>query len=154
MKKVISIHILLLLFIFMHSYAFSEQTFGPWNAKVKVGDSGITYYPQKKIIVLKAIQKKQKLHKARANNNKSKWGGGIFNGLQGGAFFLIRFFQVVISPQDGPNCRYHPTCSAYGREAVSRHGALVGAFLAGDRIIRCNPYNPPGADPVPREDGE
>ena len=73
----------------------------------------------------------------------------VTNGLQGGGYFLIRFFQVAISPQDGPNCRFKPTCSAYGRQAVERYGAFMGAVLAGERLIRCNPYNPPGHDPLP-----
>ncbi|MBN2041904.1 MAG: membrane protein insertion efficiency factor YidD [Spirochaetes bacterium] len=62
---------------------------------------------------------------------------------------MIRAFQKFISPQDGPNCRFHPTCSRYGKVAVLRYGAFIGALLAGDRIIRCNPFTPPGEDPVP-----
>ena len=62
---------------------------------------------------------------------------------------MIRGFQKFISPQDGPNCRFKPTCSEYGKIAVLKYGALVGAFLAGDRLLRCNPYNAPGDDPVP-----
>ncbi|MDY6933197.1 MAG: membrane protein insertion efficiency factor YidD [Spirochaetota bacterium] len=73
----------------------------------------------------------------------------VYNSPQGGTYFLIRFFQIVISPQDGPSCRFHPTCSNYGRIAILRFGAIIGAMLAGDRIIRCNPYSAPGEDPVP-----
>lgn len=73
----------------------------------------------------------------------------ISNGFQGGAFFLLRFFQTAISPQDGPSCKFIPTCSAYGREAVVRHGAFLGAILAGERLLRCNPYTGHGPDPVP-----
>lgn len=62
---------------------------------------------------------------------------------------LIRFFQKFISPQDGPNCRFRPTCSEYGRRAIIKHGLILGSFLAGERLIRCNPYSPPGKDPVP-----
>jgi hypothetical protein len=75
----------------------------------------------------------------------------VYNGPQGGAFFLIRFFQIVISPQDGPNCRHIPTCSAYGKTAVLKHGAFWGAILAGDRLLRCNPFYPPSKDPVPEK---
>jgi hypothetical protein len=75
----------------------------------------------------------------------------VYNGPQGGAFFLIRFFQIVISPQDGPNCRHIPTCSAYGKDAVLKHGAFWGAILAGDRLLRCNPFYPPSKDPVPEK---
>ncbi|HON15659.1 MAG TPA: membrane protein insertion efficiency factor YidD [Spirochaetota bacterium] len=75
----------------------------------------------------------------------------VYNGPQGGAFFLIRFFQIVMSPQDGPNCRHIPTCSAYGKDAVLKHGAFWGAILAGDRLLRCNPFYPPSKDPVPEK---
>ncbi|MCX7680295.1 MAG: membrane protein insertion efficiency factor YidD [Spirochaetes bacterium] len=75
----------------------------------------------------------------------------LYNSFSATAWFFLRFFQIVISPQDGPNCRFHPTCSRYASEAVQRYGALVGSLLAGDRLIRCNPYNPPGNDPVPNE---
>jgi uncharacterized protein len=74
----------------------------------------------------------------------------VYNGAQGAGFFLVRFFQKVISPQDGPNCRHNPTCSAYGRGAVERHGLVAGGMLAGDRILRCNPFYPPSDDPVPQ----
>lgn len=63
----------------------------------------------------------------------------------------IIFFQQVISPQDGPVCRFHPTCSAYGRTAVARFGAFKGLLLAVDRLVRDNPYNPASEDPVPLE---
>lgn len=73
----------------------------------------------------------------------------VYNGVKGGAWILVRFYQKIISPQDGPKCRFHPVCSAYGREAVEKYGALLGAFLAGDRLLRCNYHNSPGKDPVP-----
>lgn len=73
----------------------------------------------------------------------------VYNGAQGGAYFLLRFFQVVISPQDGANCRHIPTCSAYAKTAVQMHGAFLGSVLAGDRLLRCNPFYPPSRDPVP-----
>ncbi len=75
----------------------------------------------------------------------------VYNGAQGGAYFLVRFFQVVISPQDGANCRHIPTCSAYARTAVQMHGAFLGSVLAGDRLLRCNPFYPPSRDPVPEK---
>ena len=46
-------------------------------------------------------------------------------------------------------CRFHPTCSAYGREAIRRHGLPRGAVLAASRILRCNPFAKGGEDPVP-----
>jgi len=75
----------------------------------------------------------------------------VYSGPQAAGYFLIRFYQLFISPQDGPNCRHQPTCSAYGREAVKAHGILIGAVMAGDRILRCNPYMDPMVDPVPEK---
>ena len=62
---------------------------------------------------------------------------------------LLRFYQYAISPMLGRNCRYHPTCSAYAVEAVERHGALKGGWLALKRVARCHPFKPGGYDPVP-----
>jgi len=62
---------------------------------------------------------------------------------------LIRGYQLVLRPLFGANCRFHPSCSDYAREAVERHGALSGAWLAVKRIARCHPYHPGGYDPVP-----
>ena len=62
---------------------------------------------------------------------------------------LIRFYQWVISPLLGCNCRYLPSCSHYALEAVQRHGALRGAWLAMRRILRCHPWGGQGLDPVP-----
>lgn len=78
-------------------------------------------------------------------------GASVSNGVQGGAFFLLRFFQAFISPQDGANCRHTPTCSSYAKHAVLMHGAFIGSVLAGDRLIRCNPFYPPSEDPVPEK---
>jgi putative membrane protein insertion efficiency factor len=74
----------------------------------------------------------------------------VYNAAQAIGYFFIRMFQVVVSPQDGPNCRFTPTCSEYGRQAVMRYGIIIGGFLAGDRLIRCNPYTIPQHDPVPQ----
>ncbi|MBO1358404.1 membrane protein insertion efficiency factor YidD [Acetobacter sacchari] len=61
----------------------------------------------------------------------------------------MRLWQIVGRPVAGPNCRFHPSCSEYGVEAVQTHGALRGSWLAASRILRCNPWNPGGYDPVP-----
>ena len=65
---------------------------------------------------------------------------------------LIRFYQVVISPIKPPTCRFYPTCSQYGLEAVQRFGALKGGWLAIKRISRCHPFHPGGFDPVPEKE--
>jgi uncharacterized protein len=64
---------------------------------------------------------------------------------------LIRFYQVVISPLKPPTCRFYPTCSHYGLEAVSKHGALKGGWLALIRIMKCHPFHAGGFDYVPDE---
>jgi putative membrane protein insertion efficiency factor len=65
------------------------------------------------------------------------------------ALALIRFYQRFISPLLPPSCRYEPSCSQYGYEAISRYGILQGGWLAVKRIARCQPLFPGGHDPVP-----
>ena len=62
---------------------------------------------------------------------------------------LLRGYRFAISPLYGQVCRYHPSCSAYALEAVTRHGALRGSWLAARRIGRCHPWAAGGYDPVP-----
>jgi putative membrane protein insertion efficiency factor len=62
---------------------------------------------------------------------------------------MLRAYQYAIRPLMGANCRFFPSCSDYAREAVERHGATKGAWLAARRIARCHPYHPGGYDPVP-----
>jgi uncharacterized protein len=64
---------------------------------------------------------------------------------------VIRFYQVVISPIKPPSCRFYPTCSHYGLEAVQRFGALKGGWLTFKRILKCHPFHPGGIDPVPEK---
>ncbi len=61
----------------------------------------------------------------------------------------IRGYQRFISPALPPSCRFTPSCSAYALEALSRHGALRGSWLAARRLVRCHPFNAGGVDPVP-----
>ena len=63
--------------------------------------------------------------------------------------WLIRFYQVAISPYKRPCCKYYPTCSNYALQAVERFGAFRGFWLALFRILRCNPFSHGGYDPVP-----
>jgi uncharacterized protein len=62
---------------------------------------------------------------------------------------LIRGYQLGLSPLLPPSCRFTPSCSQYALEAVSRHGAIKGAWLAARRLARCHPFHPGGFDPVP-----
>jgi putative membrane protein insertion efficiency factor len=62
---------------------------------------------------------------------------------------LIRFYQRAISPQLPPACRFTPSCSAYGAEAVERFGAVRGSWLTVRRLLRCHPFGGQGYDPVP-----
>jgi putative membrane protein insertion efficiency factor len=65
------------------------------------------------------------------------------------ALGLIRFYKRTISPTLPPGCRYLPTCSDYGHEAIDRHGVLKGVALTAWRLLRCNPFSRGGIDPVP-----
>ena len=62
---------------------------------------------------------------------------------------LIRGYQLAISPLLGPRCRFYPSCSHYGIEAIDTHGALRGSWLTVGRICRCHPFHEGGFDPVP-----
>lgn len=61
----------------------------------------------------------------------------------------IKLYQKYISPIKRTKCPYIPTCSQYGLEAIEKHGAFKGFFLAVWRILRCNPFSKGGFDPVP-----
>jgi uncharacterized protein len=61
----------------------------------------------------------------------------------------IRGYQVVVSPALPPSCRFTPSCSQYALEAITRHGAFRGSWLAARRLVRCHPFHPGGFDPVP-----
>jgi putative membrane protein insertion efficiency factor len=62
----------------------------------------------------------------------------------------IRLYQLLISPSLLQNtCRFYPTCSHYAYQAIYKHGAVKGGLLAAWRVLRCNPFNPGGIDPIP-----
>jgi putative membrane protein insertion efficiency factor len=63
--------------------------------------------------------------------------------------FLVRGYQVVLSPLLPATCRFYPSCSAYAVEALERHGAWRGTKLTLRRLARCHPFHPGGYDPVP-----
>ena len=70
------------------------------------------------------------------------------------ASWLVRGYQLLISPWMPPSCRFFPTCSEYSRISYIRHGFLKGTWLTVARILRCNPWNPGGYDPVPPLKGQ
>lgn len=62
---------------------------------------------------------------------------------------LIRIYQMTLSKTLPPNtCRFYPTCSHYGYQAIEKYGAIKGSLLAIWRVLRCNPFNPGGYDPL------
>jgi uncharacterized protein len=65
--------------------------------------------------------------------------------------FLIRCYQVAISPMLGANCRFYPSCSCYTHTAIERFGVLRGTWLGMRRLLRCHPLNAGGFDPVPQK---
>ena len=65
------------------------------------------------------------------------------------ALLAIRLYQLVLSPLFGGQCRYHPCCSAYTREAIDKYGLLKGLSLGCRRLFRCHPFHQGGVDQVP-----
>lgn len=74
---------------------------------------------------------------------------GLARALAWPLVMFVRGYQLFLSPFLPPSCRYTPSCSAYAIEALQRHGALRGGWLALRRIGRCHPFRPGGYDPVP-----
>ncbi|UAL46648.1 membrane protein insertion efficiency factor YidD [Sutcliffiella horikoshii] len=64
---------------------------------------------------------------------------------------IIRFYRKFISPLTPPTCRFYPTCSHYGMEAIGRFGAIKGGWLTIKRILKCHPFHPGGIDHVPEK---
>jgi putative membrane protein insertion efficiency factor len=63
--------------------------------------------------------------------------------------YLLRGYQLFVSPLLGPRCRFYPSCSQYAMEAVQLHGSLRGSLMAVRRLLRCHPWHAGGYDPVP-----
>ncbi len=66
---------------------------------------------------------------------------------------LVWIYQWTLRPFIGAHCRFEPSCSTYAIEALRRHGAWRGTGLAATRVLRCNPWNEGGVDPVPAARG-
>jgi putative membrane protein insertion efficiency factor len=64
---------------------------------------------------------------------------------------LIKAYQYLISPLLGPRCRFYPSCSSYGLEAIRIHGAAKGSYLTLRRLLKCHPFHEGGFDPVPKK---
>lgn len=62
---------------------------------------------------------------------------------------LVQGYRLLLSPWIGSACRFEPSCSRYAMQALERHGAMAGSYLAGARILRCGPWCEGGHDPVP-----
>jgi putative membrane protein insertion efficiency factor len=62
---------------------------------------------------------------------------------------VIHAYQLLLGPMTGGACRFEPSCSVYAAEAIERHGAWRGSWLALRRVVRCHPLAAPGLDPVP-----
>ncbi|HEY7799403.1 MAG TPA: membrane protein insertion efficiency factor YidD [Hyphomonadaceae bacterium] len=65
------------------------------------------------------------------------------------ALALLRAYKLLISPYFAGSCRFLPSCADYAREAIERHGALRGGWLAMRRLAKCHPFGSAGCDPVP-----
>ena len=64
---------------------------------------------------------------------------------------LIKAYKLLISPLLGPRCRFYPSCSSYGLEAIQLHGAAKGSYLTLRRLLKCHPFHEGGVDPVPEK---
>ena len=62
---------------------------------------------------------------------------------------FVRIYQYTLRPLLGAHCRFYPSCSEYACDAIERHGAARGSWIALRRLSRCHPYHPGGYDPVP-----
>lgn len=69
--------------------------------------------------------------------------------LTKGLVWLIKAYQVTLSPYIGQQCRFAPTCSQYAIEALQKYGVFYGLFYAVKRLLKCHPWHAGGHDPIP-----
>lgn len=69
--------------------------------------------------------------------------------MQGLLILLVKGYRLLLSPWLGSSCRFEPTCSQYALDALQKHGAGAGSWLAARRLLRCHPWCAGGHDPVP-----
>lgn len=84
----------------------------------------------------------------RSGRRRGVFGAWAGDAAAGTLMVLLRAYQVAVSPWLPPACRYSPTCSEYAIEAVRRHGAARGGWMALRRLARCHPFHSGGFDPV------
>ncbi len=65
---------------------------------------------------------------------------------------IIKCYRICISPYKVPTCRFYPTCSEYSYTAIERFGVVKGGYMSVKRVLRCNPFNKGGYDPVPEKE--
>lgn len=63
--------------------------------------------------------------------------------------WVVKAYQLVLSPIFGQQCRFYPTCSQYAIEAIRKHGVFLGSYLTVRRLLRCHPWHAGGHDPIP-----
>jgi len=90
------------------------------------------------------------MREVTTNDSSRRPVGAVLVGLPARlAVATIRLYQLTLSRVLGSRCRFHPSCSQYGAEAIERYGLLRGAWLGARRIGRCHPFHDGGFDPVP-----
>ena len=103
------------------------------------------------MLVLKQLQASASMHESDtlSGGPMAKQRHALNQALAAVLLAGIGFYRRFISPMIGPRCRFTPTCSAYGLEAIQKHGPWKGGWLTVKRLLRCHPFTPCGCDPVP-----